>query len=81
MPPIVDAGKCIKCGKCAEICGLDVYGPTKKNAVPIPIYKEDCWHCNACVLDCPAQAITLKLPLQMSLLYREAVVAGGRNHD
>ena len=73
MPPVIDKEKCIKCGKCAEICGLDVYGPTPKGVVPAPVYQEDCWHCNACVLDCPVKAITLQLPLQMSLLYRDAV--------
>jgi len=81
MPPIIDGKKCIRCGICAEVCGLDVYGPVKKGTVPVSIYKEDCWHCNACVIDCPAKAIHLQLPLQMSLLYRDAAVTGGQDNE
>ena len=29
----------------------------------------ECWHCNACVLDCRAKAIELRLPLTHMLLY------------
>ena len=30
---------------------------------------EECWHCNACVLDCPAKAVSLRLPLNYMLLH------------
>jgi adenylylsulfate reductase subunit B len=72
MPPIIDEQKCIKCGLCASICGLDVYGPTKPKTVPRVKHGNDCWHCNACVLDCPASAIKLRLPLSVPLLHIKA---------
>lgn len=71
MPPIIDKEKCLKCGLCAQICGLDVYGPYKKGTVPTVRYPYECWHCNACVLDCPAKAIRLKLPLSVPILHKE----------
>ena len=33
---------------------------------------EECWHCNACVLDCPAKAVSLRLPLNYMLLHVDA---------
>lgn len=71
MPPIIDKEKCIKCGTCAQICPLDAYGPQKTGDIPIVRYPSECWHCNSCVLDCPAKAIRLKLPLSMTILSRE----------
>ena len=81
MPPIIDRNKCIRCGICAQICGMDVYGPYQKDTVPTILYGDECWHCNACVLDCPEKAIRLRLPLQMSLLYIDAplTLQEGRN--
>jgi adenylylsulfate reductase subunit B len=37
--------------------------------VPRVAYPEECWHCNACVLDCPAGAVELRLPLNYMLLH------------
>ena len=68
MPPVIDEEKCIKCGTCARICGMDVFGPTKPKTVPQPVYWRECWHCRACVMDCPVQAITLRYPLPMMML-------------
>jgi adenylylsulfate reductase subunit B len=28
-------------------------------------YPEECWHCGACMMDCPVDAIRLELPLYM----------------
>lgn len=81
MPPIIDRKKCAKCGLCAQICGMDVYGPYKKGTVPDVVYGDECWHCNACVLDCPEKAIRLRLPLQMSLLYINAPGVKGEGND
>ena len=35
-------------------------------------YPEECWHCNACVLDCKQSAITLRIPLPAMMLHVEA---------
>ena len=44
MPPVIDRKKCIECGKCAQICCVDVYGPFDKAHGPIVRYPEECWH-------------------------------------
>jgi len=70
MPPIIDSEKCTACGICVDICNYDVYYGSKDGEVPVVTYPEECWHCNACVLDCPEQAIRLRIPLPAMLLYR-----------
>ena len=72
MPAVIDKEKCIRCGTCATICGLDVFGPYEPGTVPVVRFPGECWHCNSCVLDCPVGAITLRLPLDMSLLWLDA---------
>lgn len=63
MPPIIDKEKCIKCNKCASICPMDVYGPVKAGETPVVRFPDECWHCRACVLDCPAGAIDMRYPI------------------
>ncbi len=71
MPPIIDESKCLACGVCADVCPQDVFFGSEKKKVPVISYPEECWHCNACVLDCPAQgAIRLRVPLPMLLCYK-----------
>ncbi len=77
MPPIVDKTKCTACGTCADICPTHVYRTTAKGVSPLVKYPEECWHCNACVLDCPQTAIRLRLPLPAMMLHVPA--AGERS--
>lgn len=71
MPPVIEEGKCIRCGKCVDICSEDVFFGSKKGEIPLVSYPEECWHCNACVLDCAVQgAISLRIPLPMMIVYR-----------
>lgn len=70
MPPVINKEKCQKCGLCAQICCMDVYGPAKAGVYPAVRYPEECWHCRACVMDCPVGAIDLRYPLPMMLLAR-----------
>lgn len=73
MPPIIDPEKCIRCGTCADICNSHIlYFNVKTKAVPEVRYPEECWHCDSCVLDCPADAIRLRIPLPYSLQYIDA---------
>lgn len=64
MPPIIDKKKCIDCGICADVCCMDVF---KKSEDPKPVvyvrYPNECWHCRACAMDCPREAITMRYPL------------------
>ena len=70
MPPVINRETCIGCGTCAQICCMDVFGPAPPKAVPQVRYPEECWHCRACVMDCPAGAIELRYPLPMMMLAR-----------
>jgi len=70
MPPIVDEEKCTKCGNCVDVCQMDVFFASKENEIPVVSYPEECWHCNACVLECPSEAVTLRIPLPAMLCYK-----------
>lgn len=67
MPPRIDLEKCNGCGLCREVCSEDVfYGSTAKQ-VPQITYPEECWHCGACAVECPREAIRFYIPLPMRL--------------
>lgn len=71
MPPIIDEKLCIRCGICVNVCPQDVFFGSKRKKVPKITNPDECWHCNACVLDCPKKgAIKLRIPLPMSICYR-----------
>jgi adenylylsulfate reductase subunit B len=71
MPPIIDKNRCITCGICVNICPQDVFFGSKKKRVPKVTYPEECWHCNACVLDCPKEgAIKLRIPTPMFICHK-----------
>jgi adenylylsulfate reductase subunit B len=71
MPPIIDKSRCKGCGVCVEICVGDVFYGSKRGKVPVIAYPEECWHCSACVLDCPVEgAIKLRVPLPMMISYK-----------
>ena len=73
MPPIIDADKCIRCGKCVDTCAEDVYFGSKKKEIPNVTYPQECAYCNACVEECPVEgAIRLRVPLPMMVLYKPA---------
>ena len=72
MPPIIDKEKCNGCGVCADICPTDVFRTAGRKEIPEIKYPEECWHCNACVLDCKQDAITLRIPLPAMMLHVEA---------
>lgn len=71
MPPIIDPKVCKRCGKCVEVCPMDVFYSSKKEEVPVVMYPNECWHENACVQDCPVKgAIKLRLPLQLTVVFK-----------
>ena len=74
MPPAIDPEKCIECGLCVEICSEDVFLDSVIGEVPEITYADECWHCGACVLDCPTGAISLYIPLPMRV-YKEGSVS------
>ena len=74
MPPVINHELCVKCGLCAQICPLDVIKveKTETNEKNIIVkYPDECWHCRACAIDCPKQAIKLRYPLSHMMLHIE----------
>lgn len=51
----IDSGKCIRCGKCAQLCPMKNISFQEGQAVP----GGRCTMCYRCVSFCPVQAITL----------------------
>ena len=79
MPPIIRKEDCIGCGTCVQICCMDVFGPCEKGAVPKVRYPDECWHCRACVMDCPVGAITMRYPLSHMMLHVKIPNTEGEN--
>ena len=72
MPPIINKEKCDGCGVCADVCPTHVFNQVEKKGAPVVRYPEECWHCNACVLDCKKHAIDLRIPLPLMMLQVDA---------
>lgn len=70
MPPVIDKDKCTRCGKCVDICQLDVFFGSKEGEIPVVTYPEECSHFNCCVDECPEGAIKLRIPLPLMILYK-----------
>jgi adenylylsulfate reductase subunit B len=69
MPPVINMEKCKPCGICTDICPTDVFARGPKKDPPVIKYADECWHCNSCALDCPQDAIALRIPLPAMMLY------------
>ena len=73
MPPVINTEACLGCGICADVCPLQVFRHNKvTDKVPEVKRPYECWHCNACVLDCPSKAVELRLPLNYMVLHVDA---------
>ena len=75
MPPNIDLTKCDGCAgreyqRCVEHCPIDVFLGSKLGQPPVISFPDECFHDNACVHDCPKKAIKLRIPLQMSVVYK-----------
>lgn len=71
MPPIINKVKCIACGRCVDVCPLDVFWGSEKKKIPVISFPEECWHCSACVQECPEEgAVRLRIPLPAMVLYK-----------
>lgn len=61
----VDWKKCNGDGICVQVCPVSVFELKNLQEFPdtqksVPVRKEDCILCMACVVSCPTQAITVK---------------------
>jgi len=52
-----DTGKCIGCGRCAEVCPHGVFEVSGKKARIID--RDSCMECGACAMNCPAEALAV----------------------
>ena len=62
VPVVVDVTKCITgCRVCIESCPVDclAVNPETNKA---HMKHDECWYCLACEIDCPKDAITVKIP-------------------
>ncbi|GDY13450.1 hypothetical protein LBMAG53_23280 [Planctomycetota bacterium] len=63
VPVVVDDSKCVTgCRICVESCPVDCLA-IDAAAGKARMAHDDCWYCLACELDCPNDAITVKIPL------------------
>ncbi|MFC1910504.1 ferredoxin family protein [Chloroflexota bacterium] len=70
MPPIIDEDTCTGCGTCVDICPEDVFWGSVEGQTPVVCYPNECWNCNSCVLECEVKAISLRIPLPLSIMYK-----------
>jgi NAD-dependent dihydropyrimidine dehydrogenase PreA subunit len=62
VPVVVDLSRCITgCRICIDSCPVDCLAvdPVTTKA---HMRHDECWYCLACELDCPKDAITVKIP-------------------
>jgi NAD-dependent dihydropyrimidine dehydrogenase PreA subunit len=62
VPVVVDLARCITgCRICLDSCPVDCLAidPQTQKA---HMKHDECWYCLACELDCPKDAITVKMP-------------------
>lgn len=69
LKPVLDAGTCTGCGKCAEACNYNAIAVVKKKVL---IFNELCHSCGACAYVCPEGALT-ETPLTIGTVHH----AGG----
>ena len=70
MPPVIDPEKCNGCGECVDLCSEDVFYGSKRGEIPTVTYPKECTHFSGCVYICPEEAIRLRIPLPMLLVYK-----------
>ena len=81
MPPVIDEELCVQCDACYEVCPQDCFTPSDGDAPPALVYPQECWHCGACVFDCPEEAVHLELPLQMHIVPSPALYGPPEGSD
>jgi NAD-dependent dihydropyrimidine dehydrogenase PreA subunit len=62
VPVVVDEQRCIKgCHICIDSCPVDCLAISPHTG-KASMRHDECWYCLACELDCPKDAITVKIP-------------------
>ena len=62
VPVVVDEERCISgCHVCVESCPVDCLAINSEKRKAYMKF-DGCWYCLACEVDCPTNAITVKIP-------------------
>lgn len=61
--PIIDYSLCNGCRICYDDCPSDLFAWDDEKKLPIVAYPQECYHCAACDVGCPQEAIKLRLPV------------------
>ena len=63
VPVVVNEERCIAgCHICIDSCPVDCLAVSAATG-KAHMRHDECWYCLACELDCPKDAITVKIPL------------------
>ena len=62
MTATFDYKKCTKCRKCYDLCPLDIISLDEEGK-PYVKYPDECQLCFICQVECPEQAIHVKIPI------------------
>jgi len=72
-PLSFDISLCTGCGRCAEVCQVDILIPSEeKGAPPEVYYPGECYYCGSCVMACATGAIKLHHPLMNETRFVDA---------
>jgi NAD-dependent dihydropyrimidine dehydrogenase PreA subunit len=55
----IDEAACTSCGRCVEICPVDVLRPSATTLKAMVAYPGDCCGCRLCAQECPAHCINV----------------------
>lgn len=69
--PIIDPGRCTRCGVCSEVCPLEpeAVAPVHPSLPPVYDYRR-CIRCYCCQEMCPQGAISIHRPVLSRLIHR-----------
>jgi len=56
----IDRDRCTGCGICVDICPLDCFRLDEDDKAFMKY--DECWYCGSCTLECPENAMALRLP-------------------
>ena len=57
VPVVLDAARCIDCGRCLDACPTGVFQRPDPGLKPVALFARDCHVCFLCQDDCPVGAI------------------------
>jgi len=56
---LIDQAACVSCGRCVEICPVDVFRSRAEDQRAYVAYPDDCSGCHFCAQECPVACIAI----------------------